>query len=52
MSLPDQLIVKGGRLVCLYDSGSYARGYDLSSSAEPTYPLQTQANTTVCFRCR
>jgi outer membrane protein assembly factor BamB len=46
MSLPDQLLVKGGRLVCLYDSGSYARGYDLSTNAEPTYPLQTQANTT------
>jgi outer membrane protein assembly factor BamB len=43
LSQPDQLLIKAGRLVCLYDSGSWARGYDLSKNADPTNPLDTRA---------
>ncbi len=45
MNQADQLVVKSGRLVCLYDNGSYARAYDLSKNADPTNPLQTGAST-------
>jgi hypothetical protein len=45
MNGADQLAVKGGRLVCLYDSGSYARAYDLSKNADPTNPLATAATS-------
>jgi outer membrane protein assembly factor BamB len=45
LTQPDQLLVKAGQLVWLYDNGRYARGYDLSKSSDPTNPLQTEANT-------
>jgi hypothetical protein len=43
--LGDQLIVKGGRLVCLYDSGRYMRGFDLIGNVEPTLPLNTGSDS-------
>lgn len=41
----DQLLIRGGRLVCVYDSGQYVRGYDLSRSGDPTNPLATEADS-------
>ena len=54
MSQPDQLLVRAGRVVTLYDAGRYARSYDLSrpadstapaSTTNPTNPLATKAAT-------
>jgi outer membrane protein assembly factor BamB len=44
LTQPDQLIVHGGRLACLYDQGNLARGYDLSNVSNPTNPKDTRAN--------
>jgi hypothetical protein len=41
MNQPDQLLVRAGRVVTLYDAGRYARAYDLSRPGDPTNPLQT-----------
>ena len=49
LNQPDQLMIKGGRLACLYDSASYARGYDLSKNVDPTNPLATHANSNAAF---
>ncbi len=45
LNQPDQLVIRAGRLVTLYDGGAYARGYDLSKNADPTNPDATQANS-------
>jgi hypothetical protein len=46
LNQPDQLIIRGGRLVCLYGGAGYVRSYDLSKTADPTRPLATAANST------
>ena len=43
MSQPDQLLVRAGRVVTLYDAGRYVRAYDLSRPGDPTNPLRTAA---------
>ena len=42
MSQADQLLVRGGRVVSLYDSGRYVVAYDLAHGrADPTNPLSS-----------
>ncbi len=43
MTQPEQLLVRAGRVVGLYDTGRYAVAYDLSRRADPTNPLPTGA---------
>jgi hypothetical protein len=45
LNQPNQLIIKGGRLVCLYGGAAYARAYDLSRSGDPSNPLATASDT-------
>ncbi len=45
LNQPDQLLIKAGRLACLYGSAEYARGYDLSKNIDPTNPLATRADS-------
>jgi hypothetical protein len=45
LNQPDQLLIRGGRLACLYGSAEYARGYDLSHNTDPTNPLATRSAT-------
>jgi hypothetical protein len=44
LNAPDQLLVRGGRLVCLYSGGRYLRGFDLTGVSDPTPPLNTHSN--------
>ncbi len=42
LTQPDQLLVRGGRVVALYDSGRYVRAYDLAAGGrDATAPLGT-----------
>ncbi len=45
LTQPEQLLVSGGRLVCLYDGGRFLRGYDLTGAVDPTPPLNTASNS-------
>ncbi len=52
MNQADQLLVRAGRVVTLYNNGQYARAYDLSRpSADATNPLSTgSASPSVTMR--
>jgi outer membrane protein assembly factor BamB/tetratricopeptide (TPR) repeat protein len=41
----DQVLIKAGRLACVYAGGQQARAYDLSKNADPSNPLQTETDT-------
>jgi hypothetical protein len=49
LSQPDQLIVSGGRLVCLYAGGHTLRGFDLSKPEQATLPLDTSSSSTAVW---
>jgi outer membrane protein assembly factor BamB len=45
LSQPDQVLIKAGRLACVYAGGQQARAYDLSKNADPSNPLSTATDT-------
>ena len=44
LNQPDQLLIKAGRLVCLYGGAGYVRSYDLAKNADPSNPLATASD--------
>jgi outer membrane protein assembly factor BamB len=45
LSQPDQVLIKAGRLACVYAGGQQARAYDLSKNSDPSNPLSTGTDT-------